>query len=331
MEPIKLDTRDRKILKELDINSRQKLQEIARKLKTSKEVIFYRIKNMEKLGIIKGYYTTVDFSKLGFKNIRVYLKMQRLSPQKRQEILDFLISHKNTFEVITAYGNWDIIITFLVKTIGEFFDIWDAFEGLYKPYICDKNISLFYEYVQYIKNYIMPGYSDNFSGHMTGSSEKQEADKTDLKILSYLAPNAKVSLKEIGSAIGLTPKAVKYRITNMEKKKIILGYRPIINLMSIGFQFYKVDVELEDLSVKRKLQQFARAHPNIIAEDRALGGSNFEFDAEFGSMADFLNLLENMQKEFSPAIRTIKYYIATEFHKILYTPKVLEAANLSGK
>ena len=84
-----------------------------------------------------------------------------------------------------------------------------------------------------------------------------------------------------------------------------------------------MDVELEDLSVKKRLQQFARAHPNIVAEDRVLGGSNFEFDAEFNSMSDFLKLLEDIQKEFSTAIRTIKYYTATEFHKILYAPKIL--------
>ena len=325
MDEAKLDLKDRKILKELDINARQKFQDIARKLKTSKEVIFYRVKNLEKSGIIKGYYTTIDFSKLGFKNIRVYLKMQKLSPQKNKEIIDFLVNHKNTFEVITAYGNWDIVFTVLVKELKDFFDIWDKFQGLYKLYIHEKNISLFYEYVHYRKNYILPNYSETLTGDITGGSKAGDVDKTDLKIINYIAPNARISFNSLSPLVGISAKAVKYRIKNLEKKGVILNYRPIIDMKKFGYQFYKIDIELEDLSVKKGLQQFAKNHPNVVAEDRVIGGgSDFEFDCEFESMTEFLKLIEQIQKEFSTAIRTIKYYTATEFHKILYTPKVLE-------
>ena len=43
-----LDLRDRKILYELEQDSRQSLNEIAKKIHLKKETVFHRIKNLEK-------------------------------------------------------------------------------------------------------------------------------------------------------------------------------------------------------------------------------------------------------------------------------------------
>jgi len=77
-----LDLKDRKILYYLDINSRQSNSDIAKKVGLSKEVVNYRIKRLEKEGIIKGYYTVLDFYKLGYISVRVYLKLIDTSPKK---------------------------------------------------------------------------------------------------------------------------------------------------------------------------------------------------------------------------------------------------------
>ena len=60
MKPIKLDEKDKKILYELDKNSRQGISSIAKKVRLSKEVVNYRIKNLEKRKIIKGYYAVLQ-------------------------------------------------------------------------------------------------------------------------------------------------------------------------------------------------------------------------------------------------------------------------------
>ena len=47
----KLDKKDKDILYELDLNSRQSFNQIGRKIKLSKEVVQYRIKQLEKVKI----------------------------------------------------------------------------------------------------------------------------------------------------------------------------------------------------------------------------------------------------------------------------------------
>ena len=57
---IKLDLKDRKILYELDLDARQPLTQIGKKVGLSKDVVSYRMKKLQDEGIIKNYYTVID-------------------------------------------------------------------------------------------------------------------------------------------------------------------------------------------------------------------------------------------------------------------------------
>lgn len=54
-------------------------------------------------------------------------------------------------------------------------------------------------------------------------------DVTDNRILNLLKDNARMTYSEIGEEIGMSRVAVKNRITALEKKGIICGYRTVIN------------------------------------------------------------------------------------------------------
>ena len=61
---IKLDKKDRKILYQLDLNSRATLSDLTKKVGLSKQVVDYRIKNLLKNKVIKQFYIIVNFTKL---------------------------------------------------------------------------------------------------------------------------------------------------------------------------------------------------------------------------------------------------------------------------
>ena len=54
---IDIDKKDRKILYQLDLDSRQTVTQIGRKVNLKKDVVSYRIKKLIKKGIIKNFYT----------------------------------------------------------------------------------------------------------------------------------------------------------------------------------------------------------------------------------------------------------------------------------
>lgn len=60
-----MDEIDAKILKLLETNGRISHEEISKQLNMSRPAIRQRILKLEKTGVIKGYNTTIDWSKVG--------------------------------------------------------------------------------------------------------------------------------------------------------------------------------------------------------------------------------------------------------------------------
>jgi len=56
----KLDLKDRKILYELDLNSRQSFRSIGRKVGLSKDIVASRVKKLQEEGIIIRFNTLID-------------------------------------------------------------------------------------------------------------------------------------------------------------------------------------------------------------------------------------------------------------------------------
>src|SRR3989338_7489293 len=129
-----LDAKNRKILYQLDINCRQSNASIGKKVGLSKEVVNYRIKKLENDGIIKWYYTMIDFSKLGYYSIRLYIKLLDASSKIRKEIIEHLVSDTRTFFVVEISGNIDIGVGTWIKNIYEFESFYNNFKKVFNNF-----------------------------------------------------------------------------------------------------------------------------------------------------------------------------------------------------
>ncbi len=114
---------------------------------------------------------------------------------------------------------------------------------------------------------------------------------------------------------------VEKKLRNLEKNKVIVAYKLLLNTSLLGYEYYKVDLELEDLNIIPSLNQFIIQHPNIIYRDIAVGGSDFEFDGEFRSPAEFYQFIDELRALFPGKIRRYFYYKALKVYKYSYFPE----------
>ena len=143
-EKIKIDLYDRKLLYELDKNSKISLRELSSKLKKSKQFVLYRMKQLEKADIITGYNAIVDMSKLGFFSFRVYFKFQQTTSSEGKTFVDYVKKNFHQVWTITSmHGKWDYALFLGVKTISEFHKIWDGIMLEYKPRIKTYNVAVY--------------------------------------------------------------------------------------------------------------------------------------------------------------------------------------------
>ena len=296
-------------------------QEVARQLRLKRDTVAYRIRQLERERVIAGYYTLIDYSKLGYLLLRVYLKFQNTTLETEREIFDYLVRLGSTLTVYGAEGEWDVTIGILVKSLDDFDRAFRSFNERYRQFISRSETTVFLEYIHYMRNHLVGEEMRDYSYFSTGKSRKGTLDAKDTGILHLISHNAKLTLLEMARELGMSSAAVRYRIKRLERNGVILGYRTLIDHSKLGFEYFKVDVNIEDVSKLRQLRQFGRRHPNIIYENRTIGGSDFEFDVEVPGHNELFALIEEIKRMFPGIIRTYKYYRARKIFKYVYFPE----------
>jgi len=121
MKPI--DEIDRKLLNELQANSRITIRELSEKLHLSTTPIHERIKKLEKGGYIKQYITLLNPKKFG-KTLTVFISVS-LRDHTKKAILDFETKVNAFDEVMECYyisGSSDFLIKVVCHDMDDFHD-----------------------------------------------------------------------------------------------------------------------------------------------------------------------------------------------------------------
>lgn len=319
----KLDVLDRRILYELDRDAFQSLAKIGKRLHVKRDVMHYRVKQLERQKIILRYITIIDYSRLGLLIGGVYLKLQHDSPKMQQEILGYFKKEKRVWWVNSRDGNYDLGVGFWFKDIEEFKTVQTELLKKYNFYFREIKTRIFSSFQQFPRRYLAEG-EENAAPVEMGSKAKKITDGQDDKILGILAGNARSTYVEIANALGMSAAQVHYRIRNLRSKKVILGARAVIDRAGMGYLWYKVDIYLDDYSAVGKICAFAAAHPNAVYQYDTVGGADVELEFEVRHEDELLRIIDSIKEKFSDAIRYTEFYRFTKEHKIVYFPGVGE-------
>ena len=301
----KLDLKDRKLLYELDCDSRQTVQQLSKKIGLSKDAVNYRINRLSQEGIIKSFNAVIDTGKLGFLSFRLLLKFYNLSPEKEKEILVFLLENKNLVWLVQAEGNWDINTWFLYKSVAEMNTFWKELLDKYNNYISKREFGIYSKVIYFSRAYLLEEKNAPFYMPIVSLPGEQQLDEAELKIIGLLSKNARMPVVEIAKKAGITPKTVISKIKKLEERKIIVGYRTEFNLEKLGYKYYKIHITTFNATPERikQLELYAQQNPNIIYKDEVLGGYDIELEIQVENENKLRELIENLKHEFSDIMK----------------------------
>ncbi len=318
---LELDEKDRQILYLLDVDGRLSYSHLARKVKLSKQVVKYRIERLEKEGIVKGYFTMIDTSRLGYTTFRAYIKWRNVTPATKATILTYLKDQSSIWAVVSLAGKWDIALGISVKDIYEFYSVWEETLKKYLPHISDYKICIYSPIYHYPKSYLT-SYADDSSVRILGGREKASYDEKDEQILNQMSHNARISLLELSQRVQLTAESVSYRIKLLEKKGIIQGYRAMIDVSKLGYEFYKAEIRLSSYDKIDSIIYFCQQHPNIYQVDKTIGGETLEIEFHVKSLKHMLSIIDELEKTFPGVIERFDYITVLSEEKTTYMPSV---------
>ena len=320
-EEIKLDKKDKKLLYLLDIDGRMNYSQLAKKTQMSKQLVKYRIERLEKLGIIRGYYTMIDTSRLGLTAFRVYLKLKNITPEKKNEILEYLKNQKHIWAIVLIAGKWDIALGISVSNIYEFYELWDTLLENHLENIKDYKTSIYSPIYHYAKAYIL-GEKDNSKIRILGGRERAQFDDKDLQLLIAISKNARISLLDLAEKVNISAELASYRLKQLEKRGIIQGYRAMIDVSKLGYHFFKAEIRLSTYKNIKQIMQYCHQHPNIYQIDKTIGGETLELEFHVKELQEMLDIIAEIEKLFPKTIESFDYITVLSEEKMIYMPEV---------
>jgi len=306
-----LDKKDKQILSILDMDARQHVTKIAKEVGLSREVVNYRIKQLEKKGIIEGYYTVIDTSKLGLMYCRIFLKYKNMTLEKEKELLEYCRESNKVIWVTLGEGKWDFSLVVLASTLKNFENFYDDLSLKFGMFFQNPYQSIAFN-IHHFKHNFLYDQTDTRQ-EILAQDSKEDLNSVDISLLKLISNNARISLIDVANKLNSTPKIVNYRLKALIEKKIILCFRAKINTRLLGYEYYKVFLKLQNLNKqnKEKFYTYLQFHPNIIFITKPMGVYNLEFEIMVKNANELHEIIRYLRCEFSELVidyETILYY-----------------------
>ena len=304
----KLDLKDRKILYELDFDSRQSFHSLAKKVGLSKDIVVSRVKKLQEKGIIKDFITEFDYLKLGYTALRFYFKFQYITPEIRKEIIDYFVNYENCTVVDSIEGSYDLIVLILVKNVTNFYPFWQKTLDKYGDYFSERVYSNYVGESFYKKSFLLDEKDDRTNIIKLRSYKKVNYDDLDFQILKLLTYNSRIPTIEIAEKLKLNTNTIKNRINRLISSGIIIYFTINLNLGLLGYQYFKVDFFLKDYSLKYKIIKYIEKNPHLYAVDNTIDFADLEIELYLKNINHLHQFIEDISTKFPKSIRNYKYF-----------------------
>lgn len=305
MEEIKLDLKDKKILSVIETEGDLSYSEIAKKVGLSKQVVKYRMDSLEKQEIIQEYYAIVNDSKLGREIYQIYLQWTDLSKTEEENFIKELKKRPEILSYFSALGAWDFVIAIAAENSQKLDDLLKKVLGKLNLKIRKKAITSQIEF-SYLptKNFSNLGRKSSF----VPLEKKEKFDETDMKIIKELLSKGRITLVDLSEKLDMSPNGVKERIKNLERKKIIVGYKTKINYEELGFLHSHFFVWTNNINNEfyKKVRDFLIEDGRTEAFSRFLGYSDMEFRCNVKSLGELYKLKRDLKNKFKEEINSIE-------------------------
>ncbi|MEK6950716.1 MAG: Lrp/AsnC family transcriptional regulator [Nanoarchaeota archaeon] len=341
---LELDLLDRKILYLLSLNGRFAESTIGKALKTSKEVVHYRLKRMQQESFLHGFMTLLDHQKLGYIVHDISVSLHPSSDF--EAIVQTLLAHQNVTHVRQCSAPFDLQFRIMTKTTAEFVSIVDSLLNQYYMYVKDYVISTLLEEhflglhflleekeIPKINERKGTSFHKEFE-HQNHNEERDrlhsiikpedkatlKLDDKDKQILQLLSLQARLPILKISQQMSLATTSVQNRLQALVKAGIIKQFLPQAAFSYLGYQWYLLRLRTKNLN-QAKFSQYLQQQPNMVWMTKHVGKWNFQLSIFAQNNNELNRVVQELRNSFLDSI--IAYESEIVFKQFAYQPRIL--------
>lgn len=303
-----MDELDRKLLYEISENADEPRNKIAKRLRCSREVVDYRLKKLQKDGIITGYQARINISNFIYGGYIFLVQSSGLNSKSEEKVMNKLKANKKVHYMGKLGGEYDFIVGFTIKKLSELSETINEINSAFGK---NKSNQTLLTMVQENKDSFKTIFSknDELNGivSMPSIEEKLKIDEIDKKILISLGKNSNIPSWEMAEKVKISDVAVRKRMENLIKRKIILDFRTMIDLTKLNYQPYFLLIKTNSVNEKmeEEMIKFSKTDKNTTYSMKVAGRYDYVFTVSVESNKQLKDFVYGLKEKFSGIITEI--------------------------
>jgi DNA-binding Lrp family transcriptional regulator len=245
------------------------------------------------LGVVRGFYSLVDYSRFGQTCFRSYFPVGYKSGEEFRELIKGLSSSPHVIGIDECGGRWDIVLTLLAGNASRFNKILKDLIAS-NPSLKDFDVVTNVVTHDFGRKYLHGGAGGGVI--IGGDRDPVQLSATDLAVIRETFSNPRKTSARVSSSVGVHPMTVR----------MLVKYR-------------NITPERE-----RELVRYCRDHPSAVSLNKVLGSWDIEIDIEAGPGEPMRSCVMGIRERFEDIIRETETIELFQNHKkVLITREAL--------
>jgi len=122
-DPVVMDDIDKNLLTAISTKARESYHDLARTMNIPEQVLRYRRKKLEKIGVIAGYKIVINYSKLNYLFFKCFIKFRNINDARYSTLREYVRIHPNIIYWIKTIGSWDAELEIETPSPQNFYKI----------------------------------------------------------------------------------------------------------------------------------------------------------------------------------------------------------------
>jgi len=123
-------------------------------------------------------------------------------------------------------------------------------------------------------------------------------DDFDRKIIGELTIDGRISFRDLGRRIHLSPNAAAERVRRLQQAGVIRGFRALFDRARLGFAVEAyIDVKMQPSTTARSFEASVRRIPGIVSAAILTGEFDFRMRVACKDQSDLVRVIEALRSE----------------------------------
>jgi Lrp/AsnC family leucine-responsive transcriptional regulator len=298
------------------------LTRLAARLQFSKQRLGYRLRGMQRSGVLTGFFAIPNIFRLGFDHFRVFVRFQRLTEEREKELLDHLLTRSDVSWLTQLDGDFDLEFVVWAQGVTAFESAYDDILGQFGPLFQEKYFSLATRIEFFPWRFLVPGGARPDGDASAGGGVPEgvildsrgsalRIDPIDRRLLAELSRQGRLSLAALAGRCRISPAAAALRLRSLRRTGAIAGFGAKIDHARLGWTYRKVFLRLESPAGEAlgRLSAWLRSRPEVIFLVKTIGSYDLEVELMTRPGEEFLAFMRRLRTTFAADIAAFRSVI----------------------